>query len=345
MKAAVIYGPEDIRIEDRPIPKPGPDEVLIRIHACGVCGTDDALNRGEYPATYPVIIGHEFSGEVVETGVDVRNLKVGDRVTADPNRVCRSCYFCRCGQEHLCDNLRSMGVHIDGANAEYCVMIEDNVYLIGDTLSYEEAAFSEPLACAIHGTDLAQVKVGDTVLVVGAGGMGNLITQCVRNSGAANIIVSEPIAYRREIALKNGATHVLDPGTCDVAAEVRKVQAVGADIVIEVAGNSRAQALCPEYLRKGGTLVYFGCSPKDNLIEINPFLLNENEQRILGSFNNKAATARAIEMLSLGRIRVDNLISHRFSLSRYLDVFDCFGRSDTIKLMVTMDVPGSGGLG
>jgi 2-desacetyl-2-hydroxyethyl bacteriochlorophyllide A dehydrogenase len=342
MKAAVIYGPEDIRIEERQIPKPEHNEVLIRIHACGVCGTDDALNRGEYPGAYPVIIGHEFSGEVVETGGSVRNISVGDRVTADPNRVCHNCYFCRCGQEHLCDNLRSMGVHIDGANAEYCVMTEDNVYRIGNTLSYEEAAFSEPLACAIHGTDLAQVKVGDTVLVVGAGGMGNLITQCVRNSGAANIIVSEPIAYRREKALENGASHVLDPGTCDVAAEVRKIQEVGADIVIEVAGNSKAQALCPTYLRKGGTLVYFGCSPKDNLIEINPFLINENEQRILGSFNNKASTARAVEMLSLGRIRVDNLVSHRFSLNEYLDVFTCFGRSDTIKLMVNMNSPGSG---
>ena len=106
MKAALIYAPKDIRVEDKDIPKPNADEVLIKIHACGVCGTDDALNKGEYPANYPVIIGHEFSGEVVEIGNHVKNFKLGDRVTVDPNRVCHKCYFCRSGQEHMCDNLR-----------------------------------------------------------------------------------------------------------------------------------------------------------------------------------------------------------------------------------------------
>jgi len=336
MKAAVIYGPHDIRIEEKEIPEPKPDEVLIKIQACGVCGTDNALNQGEYPANYPVVIGHEFSGEIVEIGSDVKNFKAGDRVTADPNRVCHKCFFCRSGQEHLCDNLNSMGVHIDGANAEYCVMTESNVYNIGNELSYEEAAFCEPLACAIHGTDLAQVKVGDTVLIIGAGGMGNLISQCVKNSGAADIIVSEPIARRRTLALENGATHVLDPFSCNVNEEVRKIKSVGADIVIEVAGNSMAQASCPSVTRKGGTIVYFGCSPEDKLIEINPFLINENEQRILGSFNNQFATGRAVDMLRKGIVRVDNLISHSFRLEAYLNVFEAFGTSESMKLMVYM---------
>lgn len=337
MKAAVIYGPNHIRIEERNIPKPAPDEVLIKIHACGVCGTDDALNKGEYPANYPVIIGHEFSGEIVETGSKVSSFTTGDRVTVDPNRVCRKCFFCRSGQEHLCDNLNSMGVHIDGANAEYCVMMESNVYRIGNDLSYEEAAFCEPLACAIHGTDLAQVKVGDTVLVIGAGGMGNLIAQCVKNSGAANIIVSEPISGRRDKALENGATHVIHPGEADVNSEVRKIKPEGADIVFEVAGNSKAQSDSPSYSRKGGTIVFFGCSPKNSLIEINPFLINENEQKILGSFNNQFSTARAVEMLSRRKIRVDNLISHTFKLNDYLNVFKIFGNPETMKLMVEMN--------
>jgi 2-desacetyl-2-hydroxyethyl bacteriochlorophyllide A dehydrogenase len=337
MKAALIYAPKDIRVKDKDIPKPNADEVLIKIHACGVCGTDDALNKGEYPANYPVIIGHEFSGEVVEIGNHVKNFKLGDRVTVDPNRVCHKCFFCRSGQEHLCDNLRSMGVHIDGADAEYCVMLESNVYEIGSELSYQEAAFCEPLACAIHGTDLAKIKVGDTVLVVGAGGMGNLITQCAKNSGAANIIVSEPIARRRDLALENGATHVIDPMKSDVEREVRKIKSVGGDVVFEVAGNPKAQAACPSYARKGGTIVYFGCSPQDSLIEINPFQINENEQRILGSFNNQFATARAVEMLITGKIRVDNLISHTFLLKDYLEALDIFGKPDTMKLMVKMD--------
>jgi 2-desacetyl-2-hydroxyethyl bacteriochlorophyllide A dehydrogenase len=336
MKAAVIYGPGNIRIEERAVPKPDRDEVLIKIHACGVCGTDNALFKGDYPASYPLIIGHEFSGEVVEIGSGVEKFRVGDRVTVDPNRVCRGCFYCQSGLDHLCDNLRSMGVHIDGGNAEYCVMSESNVYGIGDSLTYEEAAFTEPLACAIHGTDLAQVKLGDTVLIIGAGGMGNLIAQCARNSGAANVIVSEPILKRREAALANGATLAVDPFACDVALEVKKVKASGADVVFEVAGNLNMQAACPSFVRKGGTIVFFGVSPKDGLAKINPFIINENELKILGSFNNKASTARAVEMLSKKNVRVDNLISHRFSINNYLEVFKQFGSRDTIKLMVNM---------
>ncbi len=337
MKAAVLYSAGDIRIEERPIPTPGIDEVLIKIHACGVCGTDNALNKGEYPGNYPVVIGHEFSGEIVEIGKSVKSFGIGDRVTVDPNRVCHKCYFCRNGLEHLCDNLQSMGVHIDGADAEYCVMLESNIYKIGNSISYEEAAFCEPLACAIHGTDLAKVKIGDTVLIIGGGGMGNLITQCVKNSGASTIIVSEPIAKRRDLALENGATHVLDPLNVNVLDEIRKIKPVGVDVVFEVAGISREQAACPAYARKGGTIVFFGCSPKDKFIQLNPFNINENEQRILGSFNNQFATGRAVEMLVNRKIRVDNLISHRFSLDKYLDVFRVFGTQDSVKLMVHMD--------
>lgn len=337
MKAAVLYSAGDIRIEERPIPTPGIDEVLIKIHACGVCGTDNALNKGEYPGNYPVVIGHEFSGEIVEIGKSVKSFGIGDRVTVDPNRVCHKCYFCRNGLEHLCDNLQSMGVHIDGADAEYCVMLESNVYKIGNSISYEEAAFCEPLACAIHGTDLAKVKIGDTVLIIGGGGMGNLITQCVKNSGASTIIVSEPIAKRRDLALENGATHVLDPLNVNVLDEIRKIKPVGVDVVFEVAGISREQAACPAYARKGGTIVFFGCSPKDKFIQLNPFNINENEQKILGSFNNQFATGRAVEMLVNRKIRVDNLISHRFSLDKYLDVFRVFGTQDSVKLMVHMD--------
>jgi len=334
MKAALIYKPFDIRMEKKDVPKPGDDEVLIKIHACGVCGTDNSLNKGEYPANYPVIIGHEFSGEIVECGKNVKHFSVDDRVTVDPNRVCHKCRYCQSGNEHLCENLSSMGVHIDGADAEYCVMTATNVYKIADTISYEEAAFCEPLACAIHGSDLAKVKMGDTVLVIGAGGMGNLITQCVKNNGAANIVISEPIAMRREKAIENGATHVIDPARSDVEVEIKKISRIGADIVFEVAGNSKAQAKCISYVRKGGTIIFFGCSPKENNIEVNPFVINENELKILGSFNNQFATQRAVDMLASKKIRVDNLISHRFALNDYLDVFKVFGAADSMKLMV-----------
>ena len=337
MKAAVLYKPGDVKLVEVKDPQPGPGEVLIRIIACGVCGTDHSLFVGGFPAIYPVVIGHEFSGVVTATGEGVKNLSVGDRVTVDPNRVCHRCDYCRMGNEHLCENLSSMGVHIDGADAEYCVMPETNVYKLPDNVSFEEAAFCEPLACAIRGLEMAHVRQGDIVLILGAGGMGNLITQLAARAGAAQVIVSEPIQFRREKALENGATSVIDPLRQDVDAELRKVRRIGADVVFEVAGNLKLQAAAVYYARKGGQVVWFGCSPSDGKIEVNPYYVNDSELKIAGSFNNPFATARAVRMLSGKKVRVDNLISHHIALKDYLDVFKIFGGPDTLKLMVRMD--------
>jgi L-iditol 2-dehydrogenase len=334
VKAAVLHRAGDVRIESVADPRPGPEEVLIRIRACGVCGTDNSLYKGDYPGAYPVVIGHEFTGEVAEVGSAVRGLTTGQRVTADPNKVCHACPYCRSGHEHLCENVSSMGVHRDGADAEYCVMPATNVYPIPDSLSDEEAAFSEPLACAVHGVDLAGVRLGDTVLIVGGGPMGNLITQCALRAGAATIVVSEPIAGRRELAAAHGASHLLDPTRQDVGQELKKIRRIGADVVFEVAGNPTAQAACLPLARKGGTIMFFGVSPQDRLIQVNPFAINENELRILGSFNNPFATARAVELLASGAVRVKELISHRLALQDYLEVFRLFGGKDTMKLMV-----------
>ncbi|MCX6081185.1 MAG: zinc-dependent alcohol dehydrogenase family protein [Chloroflexi bacterium] len=337
MKAAVIYAPGDVKMVEMDIPQPKMGEVLIKIKACGVCGTDHSLFVGAYPANYPVIIGHEFSGTIAAVGEGVKNFKLGDRVTVDPNRVCHQCDYCRMGKEHLCANLSSMGVHIDGADAEYCVMVESNVYPIPDQLSFEEAAFCEPLACAVHGVELTQIHPGDTVLVLGAGGMGNLIAQLAARAGAANVIVSEPILRRRKAALENGATHVVDPFTQDVDAELRKIQKIGADVVFEVAGSPKLQGPAVYYARRAGTVMWFGCAPSDKLIEVNPFYVNDAELHIMGSYNNQFATGKAVKLLASRTVRVDNLISHNIALKDYLDVFKLFGGPDTIKLMVNMD--------
>lgn len=337
MLAAVLHKAGDVRVEGMPDPRPGPEEVLIRVRACGVCGTDNSLYKGEYPARCPVVIGHEFAGDVVEAGSAVSGLNPGDRVTVDPNRVCHACAYCRSGSEHLCENLSSMGVHRDGADAELCVMPAANVHKVPDSLSYEEAAFSEPLACAVHGVDLAGVRLGDTVLIVGGGPMGNLITQCAAHAGASTIVVSEPIALRRELAREHGATHLIDPTRQEVDKELRKIRRIGADVVFEVAGSSAAQAACLPLARKGGTVMFFGVSPQDNRIQVNPFVINENELKVLGSFNNQFATARAVALLADGAVRVRRLISHRLALKDYLEVFRLFGGADTMKLMVGME--------
>jgi 2-desacetyl-2-hydroxyethyl bacteriochlorophyllide A dehydrogenase len=337
MRAAVLHGSGDIRLVDVDRPKPRAGEVLVRVRACGVCGTDHSLFNGAYPANYPVIIGHEFAGEVAELGEEVSGLAIGDRVAVDPNRVCLRCDYCRIGEVHLCESVRSMGVHIDGANAEYALVSAINAYKMPDNVTFEQGAFCEPLACALRGIQVASLRPGDTVLVLGAGGMGNLILQCAIHAGATTVIVSEPIRLRRERALANGATFVVDPCTEDVEAAVRSIKRIGVDVVFECAGNLALQANSLKMVRKGGTVVLFGVSPQDGLISISPFEVNERELRITGSYNNPFATARALQLLAGKAVRVDNLITHRLPLERYLDVFRIFGRSDTVKLMVLMD--------
>jgi len=173
--------------------------------------------------------------------------------------------------------------------------------------------------------------------VVGGGPMGNLITQCALRAGASTVVVSEPIAGRRKLAAAHGATHLIDPASQDLGRELKNIRRIGADVVFEVAGNPDAQAACLPLARRGGTVMFFGVSPQDRLIQVNPFLINENELRILGSYNNPFATARAVDLLASGAVRVGDLISHRLKLKEYSEVFRLFGGPDTMKLMVRMD--------
>lgn len=337
MKAAVLFEPGRAPVIDREEPRAGRGELLIRVRRCGVCGTDNSLFKGDYPAHYPVVLGHEFSGDVVEVGEGVDGFVPGSRVTVDPNVLCGSCAYCRNGKGHLCERLSSMGVHRDGADAELTVALASNCYLLPDGLSYEEAAFCEPLACAIHGVDLAGVRLGDTVLIIGAGPMGNLICQCAAHAGAAEIIVSEPVAMRRERAADSGATVVLDPTRDDVEMELRRRSRAGADVVFEAVGLPSAQEGCLSLVKRGGTVVFFGVSPQDATIRVSPFYINENEIRILGSFNNPASTWRALEMMNSGACRVRQLISHEIGLKDFAEVFRLFGTKESLKLMVSTE--------
>jgi len=177
MKAAVFYGVKDLRLEEVPLRKLRSDELLVKIHACGVCGTDVHIYEGAkgsatvYP---PVVLGHEFSGEIVEIGNGVRQLKVGDRISVDPNIFCGQCHFCQKGNVHLCENLQAIGVTRNGGFAEYAIVPEKQAYKLPDNLSYEEGAMGEPVACCLHGIDLSGIKHGDKVLIVGAGTIGLL---------------------------------------------------------------------------------------------------------------------------------------------------------------------------
>ncbi len=190
MKAAQIERPGEAAVVTVPEPIPGADDVLIRVRAAGICGTDLHIFKGEYEATYPLIPGHEFSGEVVAIGANVRNFQVGDRVTADPNIPCNRCRYCQRNQPNQCVNLKAIGVTRSGAFAEYVIAPEGNVFAIGD-LSYSAAALVEPLACVVWGLKQVEVQPGDTALVFGAGPMGCLVAQGLKRRARRRL--SSPI--------------------------------------------------------------------------------------------------------------------------------------------------------
>ena len=178
MKSAVFYGIHDLRIEERPRPVPGPEEVLIRVMACGVCGTDVHIFEGDKGAaevTPPTILGHEFSGVIEETGRNVTGFAVGDRVCVDPNRNCGRCRYCREGLAHFCVQMTGYGTTVDGGFAEYCAVDKCQVYKLGPNTTFEQGAMTEPVACCLHGIDLCEIRPGASVAVIGGGMIGLLM--------------------------------------------------------------------------------------------------------------------------------------------------------------------------
>jgi threonine dehydrogenase-like Zn-dependent dehydrogenase len=208
MKAAQITHPGEATVITTDVPSVGADDVLIQVRAAGICGTDLHIFKGEYEAEYPLIPGHEFSGEVVAVGENVRNFKVGDRVTADPNIPCNRCIHCQRNEPNQCRNLRAIGVTRSGAFAEYVVAPEGNVFSIGN-MSYSAAALIEPLACVVWGQKQIDVQPGDTALVFGAGPMGLLIAQSLKQAGATRVVVTDVVPWRLEMAAQLGATETV----------------------------------------------------------------------------------------------------------------------------------------
>lgn len=324
MKAAVFYGKEDIRVEEIKERKPGADEVMVEVKACGVCGTDVHIYEGaEGAAKTPphTILGHEFSGVVCEVGKDVKGIKVGERVCIDPNDMCGKCYYCRNGKAHFCENMIGIGTTIDGGFAEYCTIREKQVYKIPEHLSYCEAAMAEPLACCLHGMDMAGVATGQAVLIVGGGTIGQIMVQLAKLSGAAVIILSEPIAAKREMAKKLGADIVFDPLKDDLNDILVRSSIKEIDVGVECVGNSNTMRYAIDHTGKGGVSMLFGLTSPDAKMEILPFDVFKNEITIKASYINPYTQGRAVELLGQKKIDVSSLITDKVRLVDVNDIF------------------------
>ena len=335
MKAIVVAGKHKYELKDMPVPQPGEKDVLIKVDVCGVCGTDAHIYEGTFPADFPVIIGHEFAGVVQEVGEEVKNFRIGDPVTVDPNTTCEKCEWCRKGQRHLCPDLVNLGIKANGGFAQYAKVKETYVYHLPEDLDLESASFTEPLSCCLHGIDLTQIKLGDSVIILGAGPIGLLMVQLVKISGAEKVISVDPMKKRRNLAIQLGADLALVPTATNIVKSVEQFFDGKADRVIECVGSSHTQEDSLSLIKPGGRVVWFGVANPKAEVRINPFYIYRNEIIVLGSFVNPYTTERSIKLLSTGRIKVKDLITHRFGLDQLDEAMQTYlNDKDRVKIVM-----------
>ena len=337
MKAARFMGNKRFTVSEMPTPHAGPGELALRNKICGVCGTDVHIYHGEpgsAAVTPPVVLGHEYSAEVVEVGEGVTGFSVGDHVTVDPNIYCGHCTYCQNGKKQLCESMEAIGVTRDGGFAEYSLIPASQAFRLEPSVPWECAAMAEPLACCLHGIDLAGIKAGQKVCVVGGGAIGLIMVQLAKLSGASKIVLSEPNEKRRQASLQLGADIAIDP--TQPSWEESFCQAMGghADVVIECVGNVPAVKSAFQFAGKGGTILLFSVPKVDAAFDLPLFDVYKKELTIKGSFVNPDTHARAVALINSGKINFAPIITHHFTLDQLPEAIAMQMSSESIKVVV-----------
>ncbi len=337
MKASRFLGNKTFAVTDLPTPHAGPGELVLRNQVCGVCGTDVHIYHGEpgsADVNPPVVLGHEYSGEVVEVGEGVTGFAVGDHVTVDPNIYCGHCAYCQNGKKQLCPSMEAIGVTRDGGFAQYSLIPASQAFKLEPTVPWEAAAMAEPLACCLHGIDLAGIQVGDKVCVVGGGAIGLLMVQLAKLSGASQIVLSEPNEKRRQVGLQLGANAALDPTRPDAQEAFAQVLGGGANVVIECVGNVPAVKSAFQFAGKGATVLLFSVPKVDATFDLPLFDVYKKELTIKGSFVNPDTHARAVALINSGKVDFGPIITHRFPLDQLPEAIAMQMSDASIKVVV-----------
>jgi len=308
MKSLVITEPNKAEVKSVPIPEPMEKELLIKIMACGICGTDIHIFRGEYFGNYPVVPGHEFSGIVEKIGQGVRRFKEGDRVSVEPNISCDSCNSCLNNRQNFCLNWEAIGVTRPGGMAQHVCAPEKNVFPIGN-LPFESAAFMEPLSCVLHGIQRAKIALADKIAILGAGPIGLLMLKVIKNMGSTPVTVVDRNRSRVQYSKTIGADIILY-GTEELEKDYY-------DVVIDATGALSVMAGSIDHARHGGTVLLFGVPPAGKTIEIEPFKIFKKGLKLLSSYTSLRNSFQAVELLKSGIVEVGDLISHRILLEDF----------------------------
>ncbi len=334
MYVPIFKGEGRLEYEERPVPLPDqPADVLVRVEACGICGTD--LNILAVPpahkATPNIIIGHEGVGVVEAVGPGVTGLRPGDRVVVAPRLTCGECRYCRRGLDNQCTNYRSIGTTIDGAFAPYLRAPQSALYKISPAVSRDDAALFEPLSCVVGSVVRAPIRAGDKVAIIGAGPMGLLFAQAYRLMGAGKIIVADVAPYRLNFAQEIGIDHALNPTEVDLPQTVRDLTELGADVVVDAVGNQMGVAI--HLARRGGQVILFGLRPHDNP-PINQYTITRYDLTIHGTFVGLHPFEQTIQLLESRRLQPSQLITHRVPLSELRHGVDLMRSGQGMKVLV-----------
>jgi L-iditol 2-dehydrogenase len=344
MRAAVFHGPEHVVVEEVAVPEPCSGEIVIRVGANTVCGTDTRIFRGEKTkgVRRPSILGHEFAGEVAEVGADVVGFEPGDRVAMAPVIACRACPACIADRENACDRRQAMGYEFDGGLAEFVripavAVAAGNVFRVDSEIPYEHLALAEPLSCCVNGFRRSGITLGDRVVLLGAGPIGQLHTQLARVAGASEIVVSEPSAFRREMALSHGATRVVDPTQEDLQHVVHDAtDGQGADAVVVCIGVPTLVDEAISLARKGGSLNLFAGFPKGARATVDP---NEIHYRELVVTGTTAARRRdyqeSLRLILSGSVQLDAMVTECIDLDGVADLLAAPPSDTGLKVAVT----------
>lgn len=308
MRAAKITRPGEIVVEDVACPEPGAGEVLVRVMASGICGTDVHIFHGEYMGDYPIIPGHEFAGVVEAIGPGVTRWQPGDRVAVEPNIACDNCENCLNNRQNFCQNWQAVGVTRPGGMAQFTTVPEKAVFAVGD-LPFEQAAFVEPLSCVLHGLERLKIANADRVAILGAGPIGLLLLQGARLNGASQVTVVDKNTARGAFAGQLGADEVLT--------ELDGLTLDGYDAVIDATGVIAVMRRAIDFARPGGKVLLFGVPPAGQEMCLEAFKIFRKGLTLLSSFTSVRNSYQAVNLLRTGRIRVDELVSHRLPLEEF----------------------------